>query len=137
MKVKDRFDVIAPSVNWNIHDNTITDCLRPVVLDAFGSSTSLFKDNLVIRGSTTNVLVGVEIHGRFQILNNHLNGFDEQGAAALSLYPDAIGRVVTNLYQGNTIENCFDIVTESQPGLWKNSKTKNNLAINCVHRIPR
>jgi hypothetical protein len=137
MKVNDRFEVVAPSVNWNIHNNIITDCLHPVVLDSYGSSTSLFKDNLVTRGSTTNVLHGVEVHGRFQILDNQVNGFDEQRAAALSLYPDAIGRPGTSRYQGNTIGHCFEVVTESQPGLWKNSTTKDNLAINCVHKIPR
>jgi hypothetical protein len=135
MKTEDLFEVVAPSLNWNIHNNTITDCLRPVVLNSYGSSTSLLKDNLVNRGNTTNVLQGVEVHGRFQILDNYLNGFDEQGATALSLFPDASGRPCISRYQGNTFGNCFKVVTESQPGLWKNSKTNDNLAIDCVHKI--
>lgn len=137
MKVGDILEFIAPSLQWNIHDNTVTECLRPLILDSYGSSTSLFKDNLVNCGNMTSVSNGIEVHGRFQILDNHLNGFAKQGAAAFSLYPDAIGRISTSRYERNTFENCFDIITESQPGLWKASMNKDNLAIDCVHEIPR
>lgn len=137
MKAGDSFEVHSPSVNWTIHNNTITDCLHPVVLNSYGSSTSLFQDNLVSRGRTTNVKQGVEIHGRFQFVNNHVIGFDEQGATALALYPDAIGRTSANLYQGNIFEHCFDVLNESQPGLWKHSIVKDNQTIECVHKIPK
>ena len=136
MKVGDSFEVIAPSVNWNIHNNIITACLRPAVLSSYGSSTSLFKNNLVTRGSTLKVLLGVEVHGRFQLLNNHLTGFDEHGAVALALYSNAIGLSKSH-YKSNIFENCYDVVTESQPGLWKISMTKDNLTIECVHKIPK
>jgi len=137
MKPGDSFEVIAPSLNWDIHDNTITGCLRPVVLNSYGSNTSLFKDNLVSRGSAINVFRGVEVHGCFQFLNNHLIGFDEWKASALSLYSDAIGRVCTSQYQANIFENCFYVITENQPGLWKSSMIRDNLAIKCIHKIPR
>ena len=84
MKTGDRFDVIAPSVNWYIHGNTVTDCLRPVVLDSYGSRTSIFKDNLVARGNTAKVQLGLEVHGKFQLLDNRFTGFDEEKAIALA-----------------------------------------------------
>ena len=137
IKAGDAFEFIAPSLNWTLHDNTITDCLRPVVLDSFGSRTSLFRDNLVTRGNTARVPIGVEVHGGFQFSDNRLMGFDEQGSTALALYPDAVGRAGKSLYQGNIFENCFDGVTESKPGLWKNSMIKDNMTIECVRKLPK
>jgi hypothetical protein len=55
MKPGDRFEVVAPSLNWLIHDNTLTGCRQPVVLDSHGSDTSIFRDNLIERGGATNV----------------------------------------------------------------------------------
>ncbi|MCX6898062.1 MAG: hypothetical protein NT105_05105 [Verrucomicrobia bacterium] len=54
MKPGDRFEVIAPSLNWLLHDNTITGCRQPVMLDSHGSDTSLFRGNLIERGGATN-----------------------------------------------------------------------------------
>lgn len=136
MKAGDRFEIIVPMLNWNLHHNTITDCLRPVVLHSYGSSTSLFRDNLITRGNTEKVYIGVEVHGRFQFLNNCLAGFNEQGATALELYPDAIGRANKSQYRSNIFENCFEVITESRSGLWESSMTKDNLAIDCVKEIP-
>ena len=124
-------------MNWSIHDNTITDCLRPVVMDSYGSRTSLFKNNLITRGSTNKVLLGVEVHGCFQFFDNRLIGFDEQDLAAMALYPDAIDRVAKSQYLGNIFENCFYAVTESKPGMWKNAMAKDNLTIACIHNFPR
>ena len=137
MKSGDRFEVIAPSVNWAVHDNTVTDCLRPVVLDSYGSKTSMFRDNLVTRGNTVNVLLGVEVHGCFQLVDNRLTDFNEDKAIALSLYPDAIGRIAKSQYQGNIFENCFVVINESQPELWKNALKKDNLTIGCIQKIPK
>lgn len=136
--LRKKFNICFPvgHYNWNIHDNTFIDCLRPLVLNSYGSRTSLFKSNLVTRGSTDKVYLGVEVHGCFQFLDNHLTGFDEQGSAALALYPDAIGRTNKSLYQGNIFRNCFDVVTESKPGLWMNSMTKDNITIECARKIP-
>ena len=43
MKPGDRFEVIAPATNWTLHDNTLSGCLKPVVLDSYGSETTLFR----------------------------------------------------------------------------------------------
>ena len=137
MKPDDIFDIIVPSANWNVHDNTITDCLRPVVLDSYGSKTSLFKSNLVTRGNTVNILLCIEVHGCFQLIDNRIVNFDEDKSIALALYTDPIGRVSKSQYQGNIFENCFDVVNESQPELWKNSLKKDNLTIGCVKKIPK
>ena len=137
MKMGDRFDVIAPSLNWTMHDNTVTDCLRPVVLDSYGSRTSIFKSNLVTRGNTANVPHGIEVHGCFQLVDNRLIDFDENKAIAMALYPDAIGRICKSQYQGNIFENCSGVINESQPELWKSSMTKNNQAIECIGKIPK
>ena len=120
-----------------MHDNTVTDCLRPVVLDSYGSRTTIFKSNLVTRGNTTNVPHGIEVHGCFQLIDNRITDFDEDKSIALALYTDPIGRVSKSQYLGNIFENCFDVVNESQPELWKKSLTKDNLTIGCVKKIPK
>ena len=129
MKPGDRFEVIAPSVNWNIHDNTIRSCLKPVVLDSYGSETSFFKDNIITRGETTGVKAAVEVHGRFNLIGNHISGFDEKDSSALALYPDALGRVSRNLYRDNIFERCANMVAESQKGLWGASAKESNLTV--------
>ena len=136
MKAGDSFEVIALSVNWIMHDNTVTDCLRPVVLDSYGSRTSIFRSNLVTRGNTENVPIGVEVHGTFQLVDNRTNDFNEDKAIAMRLYTDAIGRSCKSQYYGNTFENCFEAMKENQPGLWKNSMIKGNQTIDCIHKIP-
>ena len=137
MKPGDTFDVIAPSVNWTVHNNTITDCMRPVILNSYGSRTSIFKNNLVTRGKTANVTPGIEVHGCFQFIDNRITDFDEDKAIAIALYPDAIGRVCNCQYQGNIFENCSGIISESQPELWKSSMKKDNQTIGCAQKIPK
>lgn len=82
MKAGDRFEVVVPSLNWNIHDNIITGCQRPIVLDSHGSDTSLVRNNLIERGGETGATQAVVATGRFQISNNHVVGFDEKPAPA-------------------------------------------------------
>ena len=137
MKPGDSFDVVVPSVNWIIRGNIITDCLRPVVLDSYGSRTSIFKDNLVARGNTAKVPLAMEVHGNFQLLDNRFTGFDEENASALALYPDAAGRTCNSQYLGNVFENCNNVINESQPELWKNSIKKDNQTIECDQEIPK
>jgi len=137
MKQGDRFEVNVPALNWNVHDNTITDCLKPVILNSYGSKSSLFRNNLVTRGSTANVPLAVEVHGYFQIIDNRITGFDEDKAVALALFPDATGRAAKSQYQGNIFEKCFKVVNENQAGLWKNSITGDNIAIECNGKIPK
>ena len=52
-------------------------------------------------------------------------------------WTDAVGRTGKSQYQGNIFENCFDGVTEKNPGLWKNSMIKDNRTIECVRKMPK
>jgi hypothetical protein len=76
MKPGDRFEVVAPSLNWLIHDNTLTGCRQPIVLDSHGSATSIFRDNLIERGGATNATQAIVGNGKFKLIGNHIAGFD-------------------------------------------------------------
>jgi hypothetical protein len=78
MKPGDRFEVIAPSLNWLIHDNTLTGCRQPVVLDSHGSDTSIFRDNIIERSGATNATQAIAGSGKFKLTGNHIAGFDEK-----------------------------------------------------------
>lgn len=80
VKVGERFEVFAPSANWSIHDNTITGCLNPMVLDSHGSPTSLVKNNLIARGEVSMAGPPIDVRGRFQLIGNQFQGFDEKPA---------------------------------------------------------
>ena len=83
MKERDRFQVFpSRGANWTIHNNTITGCLQPVVLDGYGSDTSLFKDNIVTRSEATNAVKAIEVRGQFKLNGNTVSGFDEKDAAS-------------------------------------------------------
>jgi hypothetical protein len=132
LKVGDTFEVFPPyGANWNIHSNTITDCLSPVVLDCYGSETSLFADNIVTRGDATGVKAALELRGRFHLTGNCVSGFDEAGSAALGLYPDRFGRPLQNLCRNNTFERCSSVVSESEKGLWDALVTSDNSFLGC------
>jgi len=75
MKERDRFTVFPTRANWDLHDNTITGCTRPVVLEAHGSETSFLRNNLIARGAATNAVQAIEGDGRFHATGNHVNGF--------------------------------------------------------------
>jgi len=131
MRVGDAFEVYHPSANWTIHSNTITGCPRPVMLDAYGSATSVLRGNLISRGAATGVKAAIEVHGAFKLIGNHIVGFDEKGSSALAIYPDPLGRVCPNLYRCNTFERCTIAVKETQKGLWDAAKSEGNLFIKC------
>jgi len=82
MKPGDRFEVVAPFVNWLIHDNTLTGCRVPVMLDSRGSDTSFFRDNLVERGGATNATQAIFVSGEFKLIGNHIVGFDKKEGTA-------------------------------------------------------
>ena len=132
MHVGDEFEV-APSqgANWDIHDNTITGCLHPVVLDAYGSSTSVFARNTISRGGATGVMQAIELRGRFGVIGNTFSDFDEPGASVLSLYPDTLGSAIRNGIAGNTFENCTRVVAESRKGLWNAAYVSGNIYRDC------
>ncbi len=77
MEAGKSFEVYPPAANWNIHDNTIAGCLRPVVLDSHGSATSLVRNNLISRGEAAGAKQAIEVHGRFDLAGNQILGFDE------------------------------------------------------------
>ncbi|MBI5684346.1 MAG: hypothetical protein HZC54_04640 [Verrucomicrobia bacterium] len=81
MKPGDRFDVIAPSLNWLIHDNTLTGCRQPIILDFHGSDTSLIRNNLIELGGATNATKAMIVTGRFQLIGNHITGSDRKESA--------------------------------------------------------
>ncbi len=81
IKVGDRFEVFPASANWKLHDNTIAGCLHPVVFSSHGSETSLFQGNLVTRDDATGVKEPLEVHGVFQLIGNHLHGFEAEDAS--------------------------------------------------------
>ena len=131
MRAGDTFEVFPPSANWKIHNNVINDCLQPVVLDAYGSSTSIFSDNLISRGEAQGVKEALVVRGTFQVLRNHIYGFDEAESVALMLGPDAIGRTCASSYEGNTVEQCAVGVGEVTRDLWKAASTSANRFLGC------
>jgi hypothetical protein len=137
MKSGDRFEVTVPALNWNVHDNIVTDCQRPILLNSYGSKTSLFRSNLVTRGTTENIPTGIEIHGCFQLIDNRFIDFDEDKSVAMALFNDAIGRPCKCQFLGNVFQDCTGVISENQPGLWENSLTKDNLTISCVGKISK
>ncbi len=72
LKTRDRFEIYPPAANWNLHDNTLTDCLKPIVLNSHGSPTSILKDNVITRRDVTAQPEAIQIiRGQFELLNNH------------------------------------------------------------------
>ena len=128
----DRFEVFPPSgANWNIHDNTIDGCLRPVVLDAYGSATSLLRNNVVTRGRAAGVKEALALVGRFSLIGNHIAGFDEPGSTALALRSHGLRRCAASMIRGNTFERCSQAVTQSEKGLWPASASRGNTFLDC------
>ena len=79
MKAGDRFEVSPGSLNWAIHDNLITGCLRPVVLIAQGSDTSVLKDNVISRGGAAEAKLAIQIlRGQFKTGGNLITGFEQK-----------------------------------------------------------
>lgn len=131
MQVGDGLEIYPPSANWDIHSNTFTGCLTPVVLDGYGSPTSLLRDNMFTRGAASPVKEALAIKGQYRLLGNQFVDFDEPGAATLSLYPDRLGKAPANLYQDNIFEHCALPVQEAQKGLWEACRGGGNTFIEC------
>lgn len=133
MKPADTFEVFPPyGANWNLHDNTITGCLNPVLFDSYGGETSIFKDNTLTRGDTTGVGKAIVMGGRLNLIGNHFSGFDEPNSAVLSLLPDRFGKPSHNLVRDNSFENCNNAAGESEKGLWQACAAEGNQFVNCV-----
>lgn len=127
MKAGDRLAVYPPSANWSLHDNSIIGCRQPVVLDSYGSPTSLVTNNLASRGETTGVKQAIEVRGRFNLVGNQIHGFDEPGAAALGLYRDLFGKPLRNSYRRNAVDKCASLFAEAEKELWNAADTGDNV----------
>ena len=78
LKQGDGFETFPPSANWLIHDNTLTGCDYPVVLNGYGSPTTLFRGNLIERGDAT-AKQAFSGSGRIESSDNRVVGFDVAG----------------------------------------------------------
>lgn len=129
MKPGDQLEVFpAGGANWLLHDNLLTGCLTPLVLDAYGSPTSVARDNLIERGGAASVKQAILLAGRFDLLGNRVSGFDEDGSTALALQPDRAGRELANRFAGNRFERCRTVVAGGE-ALWKAADAGDNLTI--------
>lgn len=132
LKVGDSFEVYPPGpADWSIHDNTISGCRNPVVLDGYGSATSGFCRNLVDRGGAAGVKAAVTVGGWYQLLGNQITGFDEPGSCGLSLLLDKLDKPLPNLYRDNCVTRCAVGITESRPGLWEAAVRDRNSFTEC------
>lgn len=131
IKPGDSFQVLPPSMNWQIHHNTIADCLRPVILDGYGGPNSVFQNNTLTRDAVTGITQCIEVRGRFQLIGNRLTGFDEAGCAALALFPDPTGKAARSQIMRNVFERCAQPVRESREGLWATANVRENEFIDC------
>jgi hypothetical protein len=114
MKAGDWFHVLPIASNWNIHDNTITGCRQPVVLDGYGNATALLTHNLITRGGTSGVPIAIEVRGRFHIAGNHVSGFDEKDSRAMAFRPDPLGHMPNRDCRDNTFDQCTKTIDEDQ-----------------------
>ena len=119
IRVGDKFAICPPSTNWNIHDNTVTGCTNPVVLEASGSATSFFRDNLLARGQADGVKQAIIVSGRVNLFGNHVFGFCDPDCAALLLRPDVWGEAPRNVYRDNVFKQCAGTVSQTRDGLWE------------------
>ena len=132
IKVGDTFEIFPPAgANWSIHHNTVEGCLSPVVLDSYGSETSVFSDNTIVRGAVTGVKAAAQVHGWFKLIGNRFTGFDEEGSTALALHEDKAGRELRILCARNIFERCANVVAETVPGLWSEVLATGNVFTDC------
>ncbi|MHB8995327.1 MAG: hypothetical protein ACYC63_08785 [Armatimonadota bacterium] len=130
MKVGDVLEVYPPyGANWDFHHNTFTSCLKPVILDSYGSATSAFRDNILTREGATGVTAAVQVLGRFQLIGNHFSGFNEPGAAALALSSGHHAEPPVNIYHNNVFERCTAVIAAENKALWEAADKRGNLVL--------
>jgi len=128
--VGETFETYPPGgANWSIHHNIITACLNPVVLDCYGSPTSVFADNMVTRDAAIGIKQVVDVRGHFTFLGNHFLGFDEPGCSVLALGPDRMGQPLANLYRDNIFQRCTAVVSDAGRAMWRATDTEANLLL--------
>jgi len=124
------FEVFPPAgASWLIRDNTIASCLRPMVLDSYGSSSSVVRGNLIDRGLATGVAQAIGLRGDFDLIGNQISGFDEPDSAALGLYPDRAGRELHPLIRNNVFERCPRVVGPGAEDLWPAAVVEGNVEV--------
>ncbi len=129
LKVGETFETVpAGGARWSFHDNLITGCLSPVVLDSYGSESSVLRGNTISRGESTGVKQAVEVRGRFDLLGNRFEGFSEPGSAALALFRDRLGTAPRNRYAGNVFLGCGQPV-KAEPDLWDDAAAAANTVV--------
>jgi len=102
-----------------------------VQLISHGSPTSLFRDNLITRGTAIHVAAAVMVSGAFKLIGNTFAGFDESDAAALVLTPDCFGQAPRSIYRANIFEHCTCAVQETGVRVWEAGYPEANLFIAC------
>lgn len=132
VKVGDSFEVYpTEGANWNLHDNTITGCLKPVILDTYGGSTNQFTRNQVSRGGAEGVQAAVTVSGVCHFLGNQISGFDGPGSSGLLLQPDRFEKAPASVYRDNHISDCTTAVGEAKAGLWQAATRAGNVFRGC------
>ncbi|NUP98310.1 MAG: right-handed parallel beta-helix repeat-containing protein [Armatimonadetes bacterium] len=105
MKPGDPFHIFWPGgANWLLRDNTITSCQTPVVLDSYGSPSSVFSGNLLERGAASGVKEAITLAGRFAVEHNRLVGFNEPDCEPIRLGEDKLARDLRAGVRGNEVE---------------------------------
>jgi hypothetical protein len=127
LKTGDSFHLFPPQARWDIHDNTITDCWKPVKIDVYGSATTTLRNNLIARGHAADANTACQIAGQVNLIGNHFEGFDASGCIALELIPDKQGRILPNQVRDNVFQNCALPVIERKAGLWNACSREGNL----------
>jgi hypothetical protein len=123
------FEVFPPDgANWLIRDNTIAGCVRPVVLDSYGSATSVLRGNLISRGAATGVKHAIELRGDFDVTGNRVFGFDEQDCSAIGLYPDRAGRELRPIVRDNIFDHCAQTMN-TDDDLWSKAHVGGNINV--------
>lgn len=131
LKVGDTIEVFPPSGNnWDLHHNTIANCLAPVSLDLYGSPTTIFRSNIITAGDAA-TKEAVTVSGRVNLLDNTFSGFTAKDQPALALYPDRFGKPLANLCEGNVFDNCLLPVSENVAGLWDAYRGGGNVFVSC------
>ena len=131
MKPGDRFEPYPPGpANWNLHDNTITGCQTPALLDNYGSAASRFCRNLLERGGATGVKAALTVGGSYQIIGNQITGFDEPGSCGLALV-DKLAKPLPSVFRDNIVTGCAVGLSEGKAGLWEAAVREGNSFIGC------
>jgi len=106
MTAGDAFAFYPGQAHWDLHNNTITGCTRPVTLEVYGSDTTLFRNNIITRGRAAGVEAAVVQKGNVSISGNRIVGFDGGDAVAIAVKPGPAGKTWNSKCQDNTVVNC-------------------------------